>query len=272
MPFRPFAAICCCVFLTTGSIAQDKQGAVPATTKLVWQDEFNGDSLDYSKWGVEVNAFGGGNQELQIYTDNKTNVRVEGGHLVLEAHKGKTGISGTEREFSSGRVRTKNRGEWKYGRIEVRAKLPVGAGIWPAIWMLPTDDVYGGWARSGEIDIMEYRGQEPNKVLGTLHYGGAWPNNKYSGGEMVLKQGTFADDFHTFAVEWREGKIEWFVDGVKYQTQTKWSTTNGKFPAPFDQRFHLVLNLAVGGHFVGPVGKDTTFPQKLLIDYVRVYE
>ncbi|NND97328.1 MAG: glycoside hydrolase family 16 protein [Pirellulaceae bacterium] len=251
-------------------IAQEKVDA--KDLKLVWQDDFNGDSLDYCKWAVEVNAFGGGNQELQIYTDRKENVRVEGGNLVLELHKGKVGISGTDRDYSSGRVRTKNRGDWKYGRIEVRAKLPVGAGVWPAIWMLPTDEKYGGWASSGEIDIMEYRGQEPNKVLGTLHYGGGWPDNKYTGDEFVLAEGNFNEDFHTFAVDWREGKIQWFVDGKHYQTQTKWDSAGGEFPAPFDQKFHLVLNLAVGGGFVGPPNDQTKYPQQLLIDYVRVYE
>lgn len=265
----------CLVYLlvissTDLTTAQEKV-ASPAT-KLVWEDNFDGDKLDYSKWGVEINAFGGGNNELQIYTDNQKNVRVENGHLILEAHKGKTGISGTDRDYSSGRIRTKNRGDWKYGRVEVRAKLPVGQGIWPAIWMLPTDDVYGGWASSGEIDIMEYRGQEPNKVLGTLHYGGQWPDNKHTGETYTLPSGNFADDFHVYAIDWREGKIEWFVDGKLVQTQTKWDSAGGEFPAPFDQRFHLLLNLAVGGGFLGPPNDQTKFPQQFVVDYVRIYE
>ena len=245
----------------------------PATAlKLVWSDEFKGESLDYSKWEIEVNAFGGGNGELQLYTDRRENVRVENGNLVIEARKDNAAIMGTSREFSSGRVRTKHRGDWKYGRIEIRAKLPSGQGVWPAIWMLPTDDVYGGWARSGEIDIMEMRGQKPNVVLGTLHYGGAWPNNSHSGDEFTLESESFADDFHTFAVDWKEGQIDWLIDGKKYQTQTKWNTTDGEFPAPFDQRFHLLLNVAVGGGFLGPPDDSTTFPQKMLVDYVRVYQ
>ena len=240
--------------------------------KLVWSDEFDGDSLDYSKWGIEQNAFGGGNSELQIYTDRPTNVRVEGGHLVLEAHKDNAGISGTVREYSSGRVRTKKRGDWKYGRIEVRAKMPKGQGIWPAIWMLPTDEQYGGWAASGEIDIMEFRGQNEQEVLGTLHYGGGWPKNTFSGSSFKLTEGSFSDDFHTFAIDWEEGKIVWSVDGKPYQTQTKWHSDNAKFPAPFDQEFHLLLNLAVGGHFVGNPDATTELPQKFLVDYVRVYQ
>ncbi len=142
--------------------AQDTDTVTHSKPKLVWSDEFEGDSLDYSQWGVAVDAFGGGNDELQIYTDRPKNVRVEDGHLILEAFRDHAGISGTVCEFSSGKIRTKYRGDWKYGRIEVRAKLPMGQGMWPAIWMLPTDDVYGGWAASGEIDIMEYRGQTPN--------------------------------------------------------------------------------------------------------------
>ncbi|TWU55905.1 glycoside hydrolase family 16 protein [Rubripirellula reticaptiva] len=267
-------------FVISSATAQDKAASTisPANQandkarKLVWSDEFNGTSLDYSKWGIEENAFGGGNQELQIYTDRSENVRVEGGNLVLEARHDNAGISGTTREYSAGRVRTKNRGDWKYGRIEVRAKLPIGQGIWPAIWMLPTDNKYGTWASSGEIDIMEYRGQTPNEVLGTLHYGGVWPNNTHTGASMKLDQGNFSDDFHTFAMDWQEGKITWSVDGKPYQTQTSWTSAGGEFPAPFDQRFHLLLNLAVGGGFVGAPDDSTSFPQQMLIDFVRVYQ
>lgn len=240
--------------------------------KLVWSDEFDGDSLDYSKWGVEQNAFGGGNSELQIYTDRRDNVRVADGHLIIEARRDNANISGTTREYSSGRVRTKHRGDWKYGRIDVRAQLPSGAGMWPAIWMLPTEDRYGGWAASGEIDIMEFKGSEPETVHGTLHYGGPWPKNQYSGHHFTLPSGTFSEDFHTFSIDWTPGKIEWYVDGELYQTQTTWSSTGGKFPAPFDQEFHLVLNLAVGGHFVKPPDAQTKFPQQMLVDYVRVYQ
>ena len=267
-----FAALALATSIASNAALAQEADAVPAKGKLVWQDNFDGTSLNYSKWGIEVNAFGGGNNELQIYTDRKENIRVEEGNLVIELHRGPVGISGTEREYSSGRVRSKNRGDWKYGRIEVRAKLPVGAGVWPAIWMLPTDDRYGGWALSGEIDIMEYRGQEPNKVLGTLHYGGAWPKNESSGDSYTLTSGNFNDDFHTFAVDWREGQIQWFVDGHLYQTQKKWNSAAAAFPAPFDQRFHLLLNLSAGGGFVGPPNQNTQFPQKFLVDYVRVYQ
>jgi beta-glucanase (GH16 family) len=241
--------------------------------KLVWSDEFEGEKLDYSKWEIEVNAFGGGNNELQLYTERKENVRVTGGNLVIEARKDKPNILGTVRDYSSGRVRSKNRGDWTYGRFEIRAKLPAGQGIWPAIWMMPTEDKYGSWASSGEIDIMEFKGQEPDQVWGTLHYGESWPKNKHSGTQYKLKSGNFCDDFHVYALEWEEGKIRWYVDGTMYQEQTQWSSSGSKFPAPFNHDFHMLLNLAVGGGFVGgPPNAQTPFPSQFLVDYVRVYQ
>jgi len=251
--------------------AVTSQSGDAADWKLVWQDEFDGESLDYSKWEIEVNAFGGGNQELQIYTDRRENVRVEGGRLILEARRDNHGIQGTVREYSSGRIRSKHRGDWKYGRFEIRAKMPAGAGLWPAAWLLPTAEKYGGWAASGEIDIIEYKGQEPNQVWGTLHYGGHWPDNRHSGTQYKLAEGSFASDFHTFALEWEEGEIRWYVDGQLYQTQKQWDSVSAPFPAPFDQHFHLIFNLAVGGGFVGPPNAQTPFPAQFEVDYVRVY-
>jgi beta-glucanase (GH16 family) len=156
--------------------------------------------------------------------------------------------------------------------VDVRAKLPIGKGIWPAIWMLPTDEKYGGWAASGEIDIMELVGHEPSTYHGTLHYGGGWPKNQHTGKEFKLPKGTFADDFHIFSIFWEEGKIIWGIDGKPWQTQEKWYSEKGKSPAPFDQRFHLLINLAVGGRWPGNPNDQTKFPAKMLIDYVRVYQ
>lgn len=262
------------VMLTLCSLPTCPQSAMAQDDKwkLVWSDEFDGETLDYSKWEAEVNAFGGGNQELQLYTDRKENLRVEAGHLVLEARKDKPDISGTVRDYSSARIRSKHRGDWKYGRFEVRARLPGGKGVWPAIWMLPTDEVYGKWASSGEIDIMEFKGQEPNIVHGTLHFGKQWPGNQYQSGQMKLKTGNFTDDFHVFAIEWEEGVIRWYVDGEIYQTQKEWTSVGGPYPAPFNQRFHLLLNLAIGGNFLGNPDGTTPFPRQYLIDYVRVYQ
>lgn len=244
----------------------------PPGWQLVWNDEFNGSSIDTRKWEHEVNAEGGGNNELQYYTARPENSYIDSGNLVIRAMKETyTGPEGT-REYTSARLRTKGKGDWKYGRFEIRAKLPFGQGLWPAIWMLPTDWVYGGWAASGEIDIMELLGQEPNKVYGTLHYGGEWPDNKHTGSSYTLPNGTFSDDFHLFVLEWDTTAFRWYVDGIPYQTQTQWYSSGGAYPAPFDQRFHLLLNVAVGGNWPGNPDDTTTFPQMMVIDYVRVYQ
>jgi hypothetical protein len=163
-------------------------------------------------------------------------------------------------------------GDWTYGRFEVRAKLPTGQGLWPAIWMLPTNDAYGGWAASGEIDILELVGHEPDKVHGTLHYGAPFPGNVFSGSSFTLPTGDFSTTFHTFALEWEPHEIRWFVDGVQYASRSSWWSSGGAFPAPFDQPFHMLLNVAVGGNWPGNPNGSTQFPQVMEIDYVRVYQ
>ena len=247
-------------------IDADREGWV-----LVWRDEFLDSEIRSDRWEFEVNAQGGGNNESQYYTDRTENARIENGNLVIEARaENYTGPEGT-RNYTSARLRTLNKGDWEYGRIEASIKLPFGQGIWPAFWMLPTDWVYGGWAASGEIDIMELVGHEPNVVHGTLHYGGPWPENTYSGDSYSIGE-PFANDFHHFAVEWENGEIRWYVDGVHFQTQTDWYSTAGAWPAPFNQRFHVILNVAVGGNWPGYPDDSTIFPQRMEIDYVRVYE
>jgi len=239
---------------------------------LVWYDEFNGPNIDLTKWEHEVNGQGGGNNELQYYTDRELNSLIYDDKLVIRALKETyTGPDGT-REYTSARLRTKNKGDWKYGRFEIRAKLPYGQGLWPAIWMLPTDWVYGGWAASGEIDIMELLGHEPQKVYGTLHYGGEYPNNVQTGESYQLTSGSFASAYHIFTLEWEENAMRWYVDGLLYATQTNWYTNNAPYPAPFNQRFHMILNVAVGGNWPGDPDNSTRFPQSMLVDYVRVYK
>ena len=245
---------------------------VPAQWELVWNDEFSGSEIA-GHWNHEVNAWGGGNNELQYYTDRDENSFVRGGklHIVAreEDYEGPEGA----RNFTSARLNTKGNAEWTYGRFEVRARLPEGQGIWPAVWMLPTDNVYGTWAASGEIDIVELVGHVPGRVHGTLHYGGEWPMNTYTGDSYRLPRGKkFSDAFHTFTLIWEEGAIHWYVDGEHYQTQRSWRTGDHEFPAPFDQRFHLLLNVAVGGNWPGPPDDTTEFPQEMVVDYVRVYQ
>ena len=257
----------------TGS-DEDDAPTIPAPPgyELVWNDEFNGTHIATVRWEHEVNGWGGGNNELQYYTDRPENSYVENGLLYIVARKEEyTGPDGT-RQYTSARMRTLNIGDWQYGRFDIRAKMPVGQGMWPAIWMLPTEWIYGGWAASGEIDIMEYLGHEPNKVYGTLHYGGTPPDNVHSGTSYTLPNGTFAAGFHLFTLEWDTTEFRWYVDGDLYQTQKEWYTQNQMYPAPFDQKFHLLLNVAVGGNWPGNPDDTTVFPQMMVVDYVRVFK
>lgn len=238
----------------------------------VWHDEFDSAFIDTSKWEFEVNGWGGGNHELQYYTDRAVNAYTDNGSLVIQALKEPyTGPDGT-RQYTSARLRTKFKGDWKYGRFDIYAKLPFGQGLWPAIWMLPTDWVYGGWAASGEIDIMELLGQQPNRVYGTLHYGGVPPENTHTGTDFTLPNGSFSSDYHLFTLIWEPNKFEWYVDDSLYLTQTEWYTNAVGYPAPFDQRFHMLLNVAVGGDWPGAPNATTVWPQQMQVDYVRVYQ
>ena len=242
--------------------------AAQAQKKLVWSDEFNYTGLpDSSKWGYDVGGHGWGNNELQFYTKGKPeNARVEGGHLVIEARK----ETHENREYTSARLVTKNKGDWKYGRIEVKAKLPQGRGVWPAIWMLPTEWKYGGWPASGEIDIMEFVGYLPDSVYGSIHtksFNHAIGTQKTKG--LMYKD--LSKAFHVYAVDWSENKIDFYVDDVHYMTFE--NTGKGSAEWPFDQAFHLILNIAVGGNWGGKMGIDpSVYPQRMEVDYVRVYQ
>ncbi|MBN2617032.1 MAG: family 16 glycosylhydrolase [Spirochaetales bacterium] len=239
---------------------------------LVWSDEFDSTQIDESKWNFISGAGGYGNSELQNYTGREKNARIENGNLVIEAHK--EDYEGSN--YTSAKLTTEGKGDWTYGRYEIRAKLPKGQGFWPALWMMPTDyNIYGPWPACGEIDIMEVLGHETNKVYGTLHYGNP---KKSSGTNYVLESGSFSDSYHTFTLDWLPGEIKWYIDGVLYQTQNDWYSNNDEapealaFPAPFDRDFYLQFNLAVGGTWPGNPNSSTKFPQRLEIDWVRVYE
>jgi beta-glucanase (GH16 family) len=240
--------------------------------KLVWSDEFNGTELDLTKWsyqigdGCDINLCQWGNNELQWYTSNKENVDVSNGTLKIKAIKQTL----NNRNYTSGRIRSINKGDFKYGRIEARMKLPIGQGIWPAFWMLPTDNVYGGWPKSGELDIMEYLGHEPSKIHATLHFGNPWPNNSSTTKSYSKPLSKLSDGFHDIVLEWKENEIKWFIDGYLYATKTNFDL-NGH-PWPFDQKFHLLLNLAVGGNWPGNPNSSTVFPQTYEVDYVRVFD
>jgi beta-glucanase (GH16 family) len=236
---------------------------------VVWGDEFNASTLDLTKWsyqigdGCQEGICGWGNNELQYY--QQSNVTLSNGQLHITAKKERV----QAKQYTSGRIRTINKGDWTYGRFEASIRLPHGQGLWPAFWMLPTDETYGGWPQSGEIDIMEFVAADPTRVLGTIHYGDPFPNNKNQGAHFVLNSGTFPDAFHTFAIEWEPGVIRWFVDNILYLTKTEQDLS--PYNWPFDQRFHFLLNVAVGGNLGGPVD-NTIFPKTMDVEYVRVYD
>ena len=241
---------------------------------LVWNDEFDGSSLDLTKWahqngdGAEFGLNGWGNNELQFYTSRTENLEVSEGMLKMTALE--QNFSG--RDYTSARIRTADlpNGNWKYGIFEARIKLPVGQGLWPAFWMLPEEAVYGGWPRSGEIDIMEAVMHIPNETHGTVHFGQTWPNNSLKGTGYFLPNGNLNEAFHTFKIIWEEGSIRWFVDDVLFYRVTPANLAPERWP--FDQSFHILLNIAVGGNWPGNPDGTTVFPQRMEVDYVRVYQ
>ncbi|HEY7568786.1 MAG TPA: glycoside hydrolase family 16 protein [Gemmatimonadaceae bacterium] len=245
----------------------------PTAYELVWADEFNGGGLpDPTKWGYDIgdgcpNICGWGNNELEHYTANRTeNARVENGNLVIEARREQFGT----RDYTSARLVSKNKGDWIYGRIEVRAKLPSGRGTWPAIWMLPTDWLYGGWPSSGEIDIMEHVGFAPDSVHGSIHTA-AYNHTKGTQSTSNIVVANAEQAFHVYAIEWMPDVIAFYVDSSRYHSFA--NEKKGSDAWPFDQRFHLLLNIAVGGNWGGQKGVDQTiWPQQMVIDYVRVYQ
>ena len=239
---------------------------------LVWNDEFDGPALNLEKWSYEIGGHGWGNNELQYYSDDDSTAFIQDGKLVIRADlvpQG-TGSSDNLRYFSSARLRTSGKGDWRYGRIEVKAKLALGQGIWPAIWMLPTDWMYGGWPESGEIDIMEHVAYDPGRVHGSIHTGSY--NHKINtqrGGSKLLDK--ISSKFYVYAIEWYEDRIDFLIDDSKYfsfQNDGK----NDFNTWPFNQRFHLLINIAVGGDWPGSPDETTQFPTEMELEYVRVYE
>lgn len=282
--WRITAVACAAAFAAAGlgyglPVGADQASADPASqaAELVWSDEFNagaGSGPDGSKWNIEVNGDGGGNNERQYYTDSTDNLAHDGeGNMVITARKDDSGAHqchyGTC-EYTSGRMNTAGKFTQEYGRYEARIKIPTGKGVWPAFWMLGDNFGDVGWPASGEIDIMENVGHEPATVHGSLHGPG------YSGGEGITgsynhpEGWAFTDDFHTFAVEWSPEQITWSVDGVAYQTFTPADTGGNEWV--YDHPFFLILNVAVGGSWPGDPDGSTSFPQEMKVDYVRVYD
>lgn len=236
---------------------------------LVWSDDFEGAAIDLTKWEHEVNAGGGGNNELQYYTARTENSFVQDGMLHIVAQQEEYTSNGETRYYTSARMRTANKGDWTYCRVDVRAKIPYGQGMWPAIWMLPTDWLYGGWPSSGEIDIMEHI-NSGSQIHGSVHTESY--NHRIGTQKTAQIDIPDADDaFHVYSVIWTKDKIEILVDNTKYFTFT--NDGNGNYKTwPFDKRFHIILNVAVGGDWPGNPSTDTQFPKEMIIDYVKVYQ
>jgi beta-glucanase (GH16 family) len=256
------------LLFSPSAFAQSCQNPTP-----VWADEFDGNSLDTSKWdimigdGCSYGICGWGNSELQSY--KAENLSVSNGTLTITAKKER--VKGSK--YTSGRIRTANvpnGGEWTNGRFEARIKLPNGNGMWPAFWMLPTDPAVG-WPESGEIDIMESTGQADMIASGTLHYGQPWPDNEFSGGRIIKQPDAWSADFHEYAIEWEANEIRWYVDDILYSTKTPSDLSNPAFWTFENYQYHFLLNLAVGGTLGGEVD-ESTLPQTMEVDYVRVYD
>ncbi|MCU7825452.1 family 16 glycosylhydrolase [Kitasatospora sp. DSM 101779] len=245
-----------------------------ATAAQTWSDEFDGPAgrgPDAAKWTLETGGGGFGNHELEYYTNSTSNAALDGqGHLVITAKKNTDPGLGCwygQCQYTSARMNTARTFTQAYGRFEARIKIPRGQGVWPAFWMLGNDLGTAGWPNSGEIDVMENIGREPNSVHGTIH-GPGYSGAGGLGAAYSLPGGkAFADDFHVFAVDWSPNAIVWSVDGTPYETRTPADTHGNKWV--FDHPFFVILNLAVGGDWPGSPDGSTAFPQTMVVDYVR---
>lgn len=238
--------------------------------RLVWSDEFSVDGRpNKKKWTYDIGCGGWGNEESQCYSKKLKNVRVENGLLIIEARRNGYG----RKKYTSGRLTTRGKASWKYCRIEIRAKLPTGRGVWPAIWMLPARKKYGkrGWPDTGEIDIMENVGSSPNWIHATLHTNTYnWMNRRQRTSRTKVV-GSYKS-FHVYAFEWYPNRMDFYVDGKRFFTARQPRKPTWK-NWPFDVKFYLILNVAIGGTWGGKQGiKNSIFPQKMEIDYIRVYQ
>ncbi len=258
----------------TETASYEPQNSMYSLSDVVWQDDFNGRSLNMNDWNYEYHEPGWVNNELQKYVDSKKNIYVKNGTLVIQAIK-------TERNgqvsYTSGRVNTQNKHDFKYGRFEARLKVPRGQGFLPAFWMMPTqENLYGQWPKCGEIDIMEVLGNKTDTEYGTIHFGE--PHAEHQGTYTKFGE-DFSEDFHIYACEWDPGEIRFYIDDVMFYHTSDWFTKKQGFgeityPAPFDQPFYMILNVAVGGNWPGNPDPDMEFKEnaQMVIDYVRVYQ
>jgi beta-glucanase (GH16 family) len=251
------------------SCENDEKQTVTTKFSLVWADEFDVNGApDAAKWTYDIGRGqnGWGNNELQFYTNSAENAVVQNGYLIITAKQQAMGGA----NYTSARIKTKGKFEQKYGRFEARIKMPLGKGMFPAFWMLGSNFDQVSWPQCGEIDIMEYLGNKPTEVFGTIHGPG------YSAGNSISKKYSLPNDrfdngFHVFGVEWTDHHINWYVDNVLYN-QITIDKVREKGPWVFDNSFFMLLNLAVGGNLPGSPDANTTYPQRMIVDYVRVYQ
>jgi beta-glucanase (GH16 family) len=277
-----FAQLVAVAYSANAQTALSPPSAItPAGYTLIWSDEFNapdGTTPDPQKWNYDLGGNGWGNHELELYTDHPQNAQIRSGNLVITAEKESATDKYGIRDYTSARIKTQSLFAQAYGRFESRIKIPKGEGMWPAFWLLGEDITTISWPRCGEIDIMENIGKEPTAVHASLHgpaAPGTDPGNKKATADLTRKfslpgNPNLSDDFHIYAVEWEPTTLRFFIDKENYATFTR-----AEWPQnttwPFDHKFFLILNLAVGGDWPGPPDANTVFPQQMLVDYVRVY-
>jgi beta-glucanase (GH16 family) len=253
--------------LTTDKTGYNTPLSYPGYT-LVWNDEFSGTTLNMNNWNQEVGngSNGWGNNELEYYTNSTKNIFVSNGNLIIEARK--ESISGFN--YSSGRMTTQNKKSFTFGRIDIRAKLPVGKGLWPALWALGNNISGVGWPACGEIDIMELIGTYPGRTYGTMHWKTATGDHASKGDQYNLSSGNFSQQFHVFSIIWSQDTIKWLVDDQLFLTTTKADVAEANYP--FNALQFFIFNVAVGGNWPGSPDANTAFPQRMFVDYVRVFQ
>lgn len=234
--------------------------------KLVWSDEFNGSTLNENDWNYETGGGGWGNHELENYTSRPQNVFVSSGHLVIEARKEDYGGN----HYTSARITTQGKREFTYGRIDIRAKLPVSPGMWPALWMLGSNISKVSWPACGETDIMEVIGKNPSQVVGSFHWKKADGTEGTFNNTRKLASGDFSAQFHVFSLIWSRDSLQILLDDIPYVKASRGDLTDGVYP--FDSPFFFIFNVAVGGDWPGPPTEATPFPEHMFVDYVRVFQ
>jgi beta-glucanase (GH16 family) len=234
---------------------------------LTWGDEFDGNAISTSNWSFEIgNNNGWGNNELEYYTDRTQNAFVSAGNLIIEARNESFG----GKNYTSTRMITKNKKFFKFGRIDIRAKMPKGKGIWPALWMLGSNIDAVSWPACGEMDILEMLGHEPNKIYGTMHWGNTFLSHGSKGNSYTLGSGSFDQQFHVYSLIWKQDDIRVLVDDQEYVHVTSLDVAGSNYP--FNSNFFFIFNIAVGGSWPGSPDGTTVFPQRMVVDYVRVFQ